>query len=120
MSTTATTGPEIRFPNGLYFVRQHPVETLFRPGGTAAGTWKPTDSGRMFYKLTGRPWFCVVRHADATHATAHSAILNPDGSLAAWLLAGLSSADQATLGDPAGWIASREFWNAMHDQEPQQ
>lgn len=75
------TDTAIRFPSGAYYVPHSKAgitRSLFTPGGTASGTYRPGPGGILFLGMDGQPEFFLVanRHGERFYVSTDTL---PDG-----------------------------------------
>jgi len=75
------------------------VDSLFLPGGTASGLFKPRKHSVLFSKATGEPFACLIANAGQSQFfVSCSMVPQSNGKEALVYMYGLNDSDRKSLG----------------------
>lgn len=108
--TTIPTADILRTSGTTYFVRKASQLTasLFNPGGTACGTFKPTSRGILFSNLQGEPFAFLVANRHGERFFVSCSRSTPDGGRTRYLYTTMTQ-DERTLGLPESLMAQHDL-----------
>lgn len=110
----------IVLPSGAFYGKNKKaiIESLFRPGGTASGTFKRLKNGIMFKNMQGRPVFFLVDNAYNEQFFVSCGYHEETGKT--YYMHGLCSVTEKHIfGTETGYKAQREIAERIAKENPE-